>query len=84
MEATIKTQKSTDDLWQQYENCLKSHDWTYINASTETMCSAGETEAQVILELHNELSNIDKSRADNLFDAYSFFWRINTFINYIQ
>ena len=66
-----KASNTTDNkqLWADYEEALRCHDWTYNYANGERW-REGDRQRGRIMTMKLRLSQIDKERAEKMFDEY--------------
>lgn len=57
--------------WEDYEQALANHDWTFEMSDDHRWWSRGNSQRFHILAMKEFLSNEDKNRAEELFKKYS-------------
>lgn len=59
-----------ENMWAEYEECLKKHDWFYHYSDDHRYWSSGQASHEKINSLRKTLSIENKTRADELFAKY--------------
>lgn len=60
-----------DDLFDHFEYCLMSHDWTYFFSDDPIVYERGTYEERYLNALRNKCETVDKQCADELFFHHS-------------
>jgi hypothetical protein len=61
----------TEEDWRNFEQHLRSHDWTYQRSDDHRVYINGRDEAIEIANLYDKLKRVDKKRAERLYQQYS-------------
>lgn len=62
--------KPEDERWSRYETMLESKDWFYDLHESAACFEAGLIQNEIIDRLRTQLSEIDKERADALYEKH--------------